>query len=320
MTKPRNNRRKKGLGGNHIAALVLFVLVIIMVISAYLITKPKIQTKSVQIQTPFTTAVRPETQIPIQTIISSSHQKKYESANKEQIPTFASPVPHTYTARNGKLSIIIDDMGNSMREARLLAAIGVPLTFSVIPGLPQFREVAAFAVSQDIEVMIHMPMQSKGWPQRRLEPNGLLVSMDDTAISSQINEFITLLPGASGANNHMGSEFTEHKEKMRPVLALLKEKDLFFIDSVTTPNSVGYSMARNMKIKTARRNVFLDNEQSPDYILGQLRHAVALAGKNGSAIAICHPHPATISTLAAFLPTLKQQGITLTPASQIVRE
>lgn len=317
MTKKRNNRRKKSQGGNYIPALVLLVLVI-MVISIYLFTKPKTEANPVQIKTPFTTAARPEVHPPTQSITSSSHVKKHEPENKEQ--ETSAPVQHPLAAKGGKLSIIIDDMGNSMREARSLAAIGVPLTFSIIPGLAQFRDVAAFAVSQDIEIMIHMPMQSKGWPQRRLEPNGLLVSMDDKAISDHIDEYIRLVPGASGANNHMGSEFTEHKEKMRPVLALLKEKKLYFVDSVTTPNSVGYSMAREMKIKTARRNVFLDNEQNHDYIAGQLKQAIVLAGKNGSAIAICHPHPATIATLTEILPTLKKQGIILTPASKLAVE
>ena len=65
----------------------------------------------------------------------------------------------------GRMAIIIDDMGASMQEARSLAAIGVPVTFSIIPGLHSYRDVAAFAASNGIETMIHIPMQSKGWPQ-----------------------------------------------------------------------------------------------------------------------------------------------------------
>ena len=71
--------------------------------------------------------------------------------------------------------------------------------------------------------------------------------------------------------------------------------------------------------KRMRRNVFLDNEQERGYILGQLNQAVRMARKNGSAIAICHPHPATIRTLAAALPELARQGIKLVPVSQLVR-
>lgn len=207
-----------------------------------------------------------------------------------------------------------------MQEARSLAGIGVPLTFAIIPGLHSYREVAAYAASNSaIETMIHIPMQAKEWPERRLESNGLLVSMDDAAISERLEEFMRTLPGAIGANNHMGSEFTEHEDKMRVVLNTLKERGLFFVDSVTTPRSVGMRLAQELGMETGRRSVFLDNEQDNAYIRGQLNQAVRLAKKTGGVIAICHPHPATIHVLEAALPSLAKQGITLVSASQLVR-
>jgi len=219
----------------------------------------------------------------------------------------------------GQLAIIIDDMGSSMQEARSLAGIDVALTFSIIPGLRSYREVSAFAVSKGIETMIHIPMQSKGWPERRLESNGLLVSMDDAVVNERLEEFMRNLPKAVGANNHMGSEFTEHEDKMRTVLTALKGRGLYFVDSVTSPRTLGLRLARELEMKSARRSVFLDNEQNGAYIRGQLDQAVRLARKNGGVIAICHPHPVTIQTLKSVLPTLARQGITLVPASQLVR-
>lgn len=210
-------------------------------------------------------------------------------------------------------------MGSSMPEARSLAAIGVPLSFSVIPGLRNYREVALFAESRGIETMIHIPMQSKGWPERRLESNGLLVSMDDSELKERVAGFLRDIPGAVGANNHMGSEFTEHEDKMRSVLELLKNKNMFFVDSVTSTQSSALRLARELGIKSGRRHVFLDNEQERGYILGQLGQAVKLAKKSGTAIAICHPHPETIATLAAALPGLAARGVTLVPVSQLVR-
>jgi len=206
-----------------------------------------------------------------------------------------------------------------MQEARSLAGIGVPLTFSIIPGLRSYREVSAFAASNGIETMIHVPMQSQGWPERRLESNGLLVSMDDAAVSERVKEFMRNLPKAVGANNHMGSEFTEHEDKMRAVLTALKGRNLFFVDSMTSPRSVGMRLARELDMKSARRSVFLDNEQDGAYIRGQLDQAVRLARKNGGVIAICHPRPTTIRTLEAALPGLAKQGITLVPVSRLVR-
>jgi uncharacterized protein len=229
------------------------------------------------------------------------------------------PQSATSGAGKGQLAIIIDDMGTSVQEARSLADIGVPLTFSIIPGLHRYREVAAFAAANNIETMIHIPMQSKEWPQRRLEANGLLVSMTAADIRERLEGFASDIPRAVGANNHMGSEFTEHEDKMRSVLEVLKGRGLFFVDSVTSPQTVGSRLAREMGVKASRRQVFLDNEQDLAYISGQLNQAVRLAKKNGGAIAICHPHPATIKALTSTLPSLERQGITLVTASQLVR-
>lgn len=217
------------------------------------------------------------------------------------------------------LAIIIDDMGSSLTEARSLSAIKVPLTFAIIPGLRADREVAAYADANAIETMVHIPMQSKGWPARRLEANGLLMSMDTDELQERVSVILQRLPGVHGVNNHMGSEFTESEEKMSAVLQTLKKNNLFFIDSVTSSNSVGQKLARRAGIRSARRNVFLDNEQERGYILGQLDQAVGLARKNGSAIAICHPHPATIAALASALPGLAAKGVKLVPASRLVR-
>lgn len=320
--KPTYKRTSKKPGGSHYVALAILA-VIILAAGAYLMKGPA--------------GIAPPPGPPaVQQAPGPGHQPKqlppvadnYSTAKKVQPALDRYPKPAIVTedrpavinppGSTGRLAIIIDDIGSSMQEARSLADIGVPLTFSIIPGLRSYREVAAFAASVDIETMIHIPMQSKGWPERRLESNGLLVSMDESAISERLEAFMRNLPKAVGANNHMGSEFTEHEDKMRAVLNALKGRGLYFVDSVTSPRTVGMRLARELDVKSARRSVFLDNEQDNAYILGQLNQAVRLAKKTGGVIAICHPHPVTIRTLEEALPGLAKQGITLVPASQLV--
>ncbi|MBL0226174.1 MAG: divergent polysaccharide deacetylase family protein [Geobacteraceae bacterium] len=323
MKKTNDNRSSKKPGGSRYAALAV-AAVIILAVGAYLLNTASIESppslpRTIQ-QVPVPPS-QPQPQIPV--------VKNYSASKKDTSPLHTYPeTPHVQektpsdsrpSGRAGRLAIIIDDMGSSMQEARSLAGIGVPLTFSVIPGLRSYREVAAFAAANGIETMIHIPMQSKGWPERRLENNGLLVSMEDAAISERIEEFMRSMPRAAGINNHMGSEFTEHEDKMRAVLTVLKGRGLYFVDSVTTPESVGMRLARELDLRSGRRSVFLDNEQDGTYIRGQLNQAVRLAKKTGGVIAICHPHPATIRTLESALPDLARQGITLVPASQLVR-
>ena len=324
MNKLRRNRTKnKNSQGGALYAALAILAVIILAVGAYLVLKagttapPRLVTdiKKIPVKAPPKQNI-PTSTIPVPQQLRSS-AKKSPPADSAHHAGKQVVVPAGTTSP--QLAIIIDDMGSSMQEARALFDISVPLTFSIIPGLRSYREVATFATSNGIETMIHIPMQSKGWPERRLESNGLLMSMSDAEISERLDDFMRTIPGAVGANNHMGSEFTEHAEKMRLVLTVLKGRGLFFIDSVTSSETVGPRLAKEIGIKFGRRNVFLDNEQNDAYIRGQIRQAVNLAKRTGRAIAICHPHPTTLQTLAAVLPELQKQGITIVPASRLVR-
>lgn len=317
-----NKRKKKG--GGSFAALFLLFLVLLAVAGYFFtrslqLTKKSIPPSYSQITSakipslpPTDKAPKTETTAPIEKVPQKVAPYPTRTEPVE-------PIPEKKITGTGRLAVIIDDMGTKVEEAKAISDIGVPLTFSIIPGLRSFREVASFAATKNIEVMIHIPMQSKGWPQRRLEVNGLLLSMDDTSVTDRIKEYIREIPSAIGANNHMGSEYTENEGKMRVVLEVLKQNRLYFIDSVTTPKTTGLKVAREIGIRSERRNVFLDNEQNPAYIKGQLDQAVRIARNRGFAIAICHPHPATIKTLAELLPGLAKQGITLVPVSKLVK-
>ncbi|MBW4055083.1 MAG: divergent polysaccharide deacetylase family protein [Proteobacteria bacterium] len=324
MVVPVRKKSRKQPSGSRTAAFVVLLL-IIGAVAVYFISSP-VNKPVVAPPQPRITQVKPGNIPPPVPEVSRT-----EPATKSPLPykersDYPSPAPITKPERSGpavapsgRLAIIIDDMGSSLSEARSLAAIKVPLTFAIIPGLRADKNVAAYATTNNIETMIHIPMQPKGWPARRLESNGLLVSMDAEELQKRVSGFLQQFPAAIGVNNHMGSEFTEQEEKMRVVLQILKKNDLFFIDSVTSPESTGWRVAQQLGVKSARRNVFLDNEQDPNYILGQINQAIRMARKNGSAIAICHPHPVTIATLAATLPRLAGQGVQLIPVSQLVK-
>ena len=324
MSKARSNRYKRSPGGGRYAALALLV-VIALAVGGYYLFSPGTSTVKQSLPSPPATTkspLPPLTQnLPFGAATSQSAKSPLsgDKSYSESYPPSSPRLSGEQLSATGLMAVIIDDMGANMHEARSLAAIGVPITFSIIPGLHSYREVAAFAAANGIETMIHIPMQAKEWPRRRLESNGLLVSMDEATITAHLEGFVQGIPKAVGANNHMGSEFTEHEEQMRVVLQVLKGKGLFFVDSVTSPQTVGQRLAREIGVKSGRRNVFLDNEQDRSYISGQLYQAVRVAKKKGASIVICHPHPATIKTLAALLPGLEKQGITLVTASRLVK-
>jgi hypothetical protein len=106
---------------------------------------------------------------------------------------------------------------------------------------------------------------------------------------------------------------------MDALMPALRDRGLFFIDSRTTASTMAYDAARHYGVRAASRKVFLDDSLASNAIREQIDVAARDADRDGDAIAIGHPHPETISELREMLPRLKQQGIQLVFASDLVR-
>ena len=107
---------------------------------------------------------------------------------------------------------------------------------------------------------------------------------------------------------------------MRPVLEEVRARGLAFLDSRTTAATVAGKMASEMGLPHIDRDVFIDNDETVDSVLAQLQRAEDIARKRGSALAIGHPHATTIAALLKWLPTLKEKGFVLVPASALLHQ
>jgi polysaccharide deacetylase 2 family uncharacterized protein YibQ len=107
---------------------------------------------------------------------------------------------------------------------------------------------------------------------------------------------------------------------MNELMPVLREHKLFYIDSRTTAATVAFDAARHAGVPTAYRNVpFLDDVEEVSAVVRQLRTALREAREKNDAIAIGHPHPATLKALREVLPEAKAQGVRLVYASELVR-
>lgn len=228
----------------------------------------------------------------------------------------ARPAPERSVA-GPRLAIICDDLGYDQAAANQLLALPFRLTVSVIPHLPFSSAVADEAFRRGDEVMLHLPMQSEpsAAAQERIE---LRVGMDSQQVQSALAGMLATVPHAVGVNNHEGSLATADPSLMRELMPALRQRGLFFIDSRTTAATVAYTVAEQSGVHAASRKVFLDDTATMDAVRAQLELAARDAQRNGSAIAIGHPHPATIAALAKTVPQLEARGIHLVFASDLV--
>lgn len=230
-------------------------------------------------------------------------------------PTSLTPPP---PGSGGRVAIIMDDLGRDLTSARELLAIDLGVTFAIIPQNEAAPQVAALAHARGREVMIHIPMEPRGYPRTNPGADALLLGQSNEDIRDLVESYRQRVPHAAGGNNHMGSRFTESREKMAVVLEELRKAGLFFVDSRTSNRSVAFETARELGVATARRDIFLDNVRSVSAIRGEIRRMARMAAKNGEALAICHPYPETFAALRAEADYLRSQGISVVPASRLL--
>lgn len=211
------------------------------------------------------------------------------------------------------IAIIIDDMGHNLAEGERLAALDQPITLAFLPYRRHTTHLAQLAHQQGKEVMLHAPMANTH--NFDLGAGGLTADMDREAVATTLRRALQSIPHVKGVNNHMGSLLTQKLEPMDWVMSELDRYPLYFIDSRTIASTVAGDVAAAYQIPTMTRDVFLDHEQTEEYVDRQFRLLIRKARENGSAIAIGHPHKVTVDYLAKHLPLLDEQGIAIATVS-----
>ena len=217
-----------------------------------------------------------------------------------------------------KVAFIIDDLGYETEIAKKILELEFPITLSILPFLKYSKYIAEEGKKNNKEIMLHLPMEPNN-SSVDPGPKAIKSYMSEEEIRQYVRECIFNFPYVLGLNNHMGSKITEDREIMKIILEEIKRYNLFFIDSMTSKNSIAYQVAEEMGVKTAKRSVFLDNENDMEYIKGQMLEVQKIALREGEAIAIGHDRINTFYLLKRMIPELIRAGIEIVPVSELVK-
>ncbi len=219
-----------------------------------------------------------------------------------------------------KVAIIIDDMGFSLEALDLLVGLNIPLTVAILPLSPYARETATVAHQKGLEVMLHLPCESLNHQEENDgSPSCIRSDMGEEEIRTMTEDFLARVPFIKGVNNHMGSKITQEPSAMRPILEVIAERQLYFVDSRTTGNSIAFDLSKRMGIRSAFRHVFLDTSVDVNFSKQKLIELLKLARKMGTAVGIGHPFPETFLALKESLPLFHEFEVEPVFASQAVR-
>jgi polysaccharide deacetylase 2 family uncharacterized protein YibQ len=225
-----------------------------------------------------------------------------------------SVIPLTQS-HSAQLVIIIDDIGNSYELGNAMVELEGPLTLAFLPHTPYAKKLANKAYLQEKEIILHAPMENT--VKAALGLGALTQALTETELKQTLRKAIASIPHVQGINNHMGSALTQNKQAMKWVMETLQDEQLYFIDSLTSANSVAYTLAQQQGLPSLKRHVFLDNDTSTAALNKQWQLALRIAEKYGKAVLIAHPYTESHHFLAQKIPQLSNQNIELVHASQL---
>ena len=238
-----------------------------------------------------------------------------EIKNQEKTEVFESIDQDTL----GVIVLVIDDFGyrnDNISDGFL--NLSIPITCAIIPGHIASKKFAEKAVSYGKEVIIHMPMESENYSPGEDEYK-LLTSMTSELLENKLIQAFESLPEAIGMNNHQGSKATSDSKTMTVLASVLKDRGKYFIDSRTSSLTIGEKTMISFGVPTARRNIFLDNNNDLDKIEEQMNKLANSAKKNGVAVGLGHARKNTLSVIEKVVPDLLDKGFVFQFASQVVK-
>jgi hypothetical protein len=216
-----------------------------------------------------------------------------------------------------RVAIVIDDLGGDKHVSQELLNMNASLTFSILPFTPYAKSIAEKAHQRGREVILHLPMEPHGYPKANPGEGALFHAMNEEKLLRQLSRDIEAIPHVKGVSNHMGSRLMEDPVKMKIILSDLRRRGLFFLDSRTTPETVGFKVARSLGMRAAEKTLFLDHSQDEKDIKEKIEDLIHFSLSSGKAIGIGHPYPSTIKSLKEMLPRIQEKGIKIVPLSAL---
>lgn len=217
------------------------------------------------------------------------------------------------------IAIIIDDLGHTLAAGRRVVALPGPVACAVLPHTPRARVLAEAAFAAGKDVLLHLPLQPVA-SDGAAEPGGIVLDMTRGELARTFAASLEAVPHAVGVNTHRGSLLTRHPGHMSWLMQeILARDDLVFVDSYTTAQSIALGIAQESGVPAVRRDVFLDPDRSPATVEREFARLKRLARREGMAVAIGHPYPATLALLERELPRLEEEDFRLVGIRDYVR-
>lgn len=224
-----------------------------------------------------------------------------------------------------KIAFVIDDFGQDRAGVEQMLNLDIPLTCAIIPFMEYSVQDMNAIIEKNKEPILHMPMEADQYlPESWYGPKMIKNNYDTKQIKEVMQECINSLPNIKGVNIHIGSGVSQNRNQMLAVMEVVKDNNLYFLDSRTSDKSVCNEIAKEIQVEYQYRDVFLEKTKHAEYnhIINQIHKAIDIAKLNGKAVIIGHVGPeggdVTAKAIKDSIPSIKNANVEIVLLSQIV--
>jgi polysaccharide deacetylase 2 family uncharacterized protein YibQ len=181
------------------------------------------------------------------------------------------------------------------------------------------RTIAEELAKQNRPYILHLPMEPESYPKNDPGSAALFLKMTQAEMRTKLEKDLATVPGACGVSNHMGSAFSADAEKMSFLLSLVKERNLFYFDSCTTPKTTAAKVARRLNVPYAVNDIFVDLKDDPVFMRKQYEYILRRFRKEDTFIAIGHIQKKNmVPVLKEYIPRFRDEGIEFVYLQELV--
>lgn len=218
-----------------------------------------------------------------------------------------------------RIAIVMSEMGMSKSATQIaIQSLPGPVTLSFNPYARDIQSWIDQSRAAGHEVLLQLPMEPFGYPNNDPGPHSLLTSLTDRENLNRLDWMLARFTGYSGVTNQMGSRFTSSSEDLQPILNVLNQRGLLYLDGRTSAKSVAGREASRLGMPVAINNRFLDQKADRVAIDTRLSELERIARYTGTAVGVGYPYPVTMERISAWAKTLNRKGFVLAPVSAVI--
>ena len=156
--------------------------------------------------------------------------------------------------------------------------------------------------------------ESAGEPRRHT----LKTSVSDADNLDSLRWLMSRFTGYIGVVNHLGGKFTADTKEISPILTEIAARGLGYLDDGASPRSVAPDVAATLAMPSARADLIIDADPTPEAIEAALARLLDHARERGSAIGVASASPMSVERLARWANGLESRGVALVPLSALM--